>query len=174
MGHTIAVFASARRHGNTGAFIDWIAGELGIKIIDLAEKNISPYDYAHKNIDDDFLPVMEELLRYDQIIFVTPVYWYGPCAPMKVFIDRTSDFLDIDALKPIGRQLRTKTAYIVCTSISEDASSAFTTSLKDTFDYLGMAYGGYVHANCEDGYVQENYLDDVEAFVNTVRDKAMN
>lgn len=165
---TIAIFASARRYGNTGKLMDWIASDLAIDVIDLSEKEISPYDYDHKNINDDFLPVMSRILEYEKIIFATPVYWYGPSAQMKIFIDRTSDFLDLDELKDIGRQLRNKTAYIVCTSISDDADSSFLNSLKDTFEYLGMRYGGYVHANCNDGYVHENYRQDVEKFVLSV------
>jgi len=38
MNDTIAIFASARRNGNTGKFIDWIGNELDIDIIDLSEK----------------------------------------------------------------------------------------------------------------------------------------
>lgn len=170
MSNAIAIFASARRNGNTGQFIDWIAKDLEIDVIDLSEKDISPYDYEHKNINDEFLPLMHRLLEYEKIIFVTPVYWYGPSAQMKVFIDRTSDFLDIEELKDIGRRLREKTAYIVCTSISNDADESFLNSLKNTFGYLGMKYGGHVHANCEDGYVQKNYRQDVDRFVNSVRD----
>lgn len=174
MNKTIALFASARRHGNTGKFIDWIADELNIDVIDLAEKDITPYDYEHKNINDDFLPTVQQLLQYDNIIFVTPVYWYGPSAQMKIFIDRTSDFLDIDELKDIGRQLRTKTAYIVCTSISQDADDSFLNSFKDTFGYLGISYKGYIHANCEDGYVPENYQTDVDKFVQLIKGKSRN
>ena len=112
---------------------------------------------------------MNQLLEYEKIIFVTPVYWYGPSAQMKTFIDRTSDFLDLEELKNIGRRLRGKMAYIVCTSISNDADSSFLGSLRDTFVYLGMQYGGYVHANCENGYVRINYQQDVEKFVNFVK-----
>nr|MCS5593016.1 NAD(P)H-dependent oxidoreductase [Porticoccaceae bacterium] len=115
MNETIAIFASARRDGNTGKLIDWIAGELDIDIIDLGEKNISPFDYEHKNINDDFLPLLDELLTYKNIIFVTPVYWSAASAQMKIFIDRTSDLLDVEELKSIGRRLRNKTAYVVCT-----------------------------------------------------------
>lgn len=168
MKDAIAVFASSRRNGNTGKFVDWIVDELGIQIIDLAEKDISPYDYEHKNIGDDFLPVMHELLRHQKIIFVTPVYWFGPSAQMKAFIDRTSDFLDVEELKDTGRELRTKTAYVVCTSISEDADSSFLNSFKDSFEYLGMEYGGYVHANCENGYEPAKYQRDVDQFIRTV------
>ncbi|MGK0269948.1 MAG: DNA modification methylase [Cocleimonas sp.] len=71
---------------------------------------------------------------------------------MKTFIDRTSDFLDLEELKELGRELRSKSAYIVCTSICNDADSSFINALKDTFEYLGMNYGGYIHANCKNGY----------------------
>lgn len=165
MTNAVAVFASARRNGNTGKLIDWIANELGIDVIDISQRNISNYDYDHKNIDDDFLPLINTLLDFDKIIFVTPVYWYGPSAQMKVFIDRTSDFLDLEELKEIGRRLRGKTAYIACTSVSAKAHDAFISSLQSTFEYLGMTYGGHVHTNCEDGYIKENYQDDVEQFL---------
>jgi len=166
---TIAIFGSARRNGNTGKFIDWIGDELNIKIIDLSEKHISPYDYEHRNLNDDFIPLMNELLNYKKIIFVTPVYWYAASAQLKIFIDRTSDFLDIEELKDIGRRLREKTAYIVCTSISTDADRSFLNSLKDTFEYLGMNYGGHVHANCVNGYTPNDYKEDVEKFVRLVK-----
>lgn len=169
MKDAIAVIASARRNGNTGKLIDWIAGELGNEVVDLAEKSLSPYDYDHKNINDDFLPLMRKRLEYEKIIFATPVYWYGPSAQMKVFIDRTSDFLDVDELKEMGRRLREKVAYVVSTSISSDADRSFLNSFKDTFAYLGIKYGGYVHANCDDGYVHEKYQQDVNDFVCSVR-----
>ena len=164
----IALFASARRNGNTGKFIDWIAEDLNMQIIDLSEKKLSPYDYEHKNSNDDFIPIVNQLLDYEKIIFVTPVYWFGPSAQMKIFIDRTSDFLDVDKLKDIGRKLKNKTAYIVCTSISDDADKSFINSLKDTFEYLGMNYGGYVHANCENGYTPTLYKDDVNEFIHSI------
>jgi len=162
---TIAIFASARRNGNTGKFIDWIGSELNIDIINLSDKNISPFDYEHKNLDDDFMPLMNRLLNYKKIIFVTPVYWYAASAQMKIFIDRTSDFLDLEELKDIGRRLREKTAYVVCTSISSEADRSFINSFKDTFEYLGINYGGHIHANCENGYSPKEYREDVDKFV---------
>jgi multimeric flavodoxin WrbA len=169
MNETIAIFASARRNGNTGKFIDWIASELNIDVIDLSEKNISVFDYEHKNIDDDFIPLVNSLLKYNRIIFVTPVYWYAASAQMKVFIDRTSDFLALEELKVIGRKLKDKTAYIVCTSVSSEADRSFLNSFKDTFEYLGMNYGGHIHANCENGYDPNSYKADVDMFIQSVK-----
>ena len=169
MNETIAIFASARRDGNTGKLIDWIARELDIDIIDLGEKNISPFDYEHRNINDDFLPLLDELLKYKNILFVTPVYWYAASAQMKVFIDRTSDLLDVEELKSIGRRLRNKTAYVVCTSISPEADSSFLNSFKDMFGYLGIDYGGHIHADCESGYDPHKYTDEVKKFIQSVK-----
>ena len=169
MNETIAIFASARRDGNTGKLIDWIASELDIDIIDLGKKNISAFDYEHRNINDDFLPLLDELLKYKNILFVTPVYWYAASAQMKVFIDRTSDLLDVEELKSIGRRLRNKTAYVVCTSISSEADSSFLNSFKDMFEYLGIDYGGHIHADCENGYDPHKYTDEVKKFIQSVK-----
>lgn len=169
MDDAIAIFASARKNGNTGRFIDWIGNELDINIINLSEKSISPFDYDHKNLNDDFIPLMNQLLDYEKIIFSTPIYWYAASAQMKIFIDRTSDLLDLEELKEIGRRLRKKTGYIVCTSISNEADQSFLNSFKNTFEYLGMNYGGHVHANCENGYTPNEYMEDVTKFVKLVK-----
>ncbi|RMB02918.1 flavodoxin family protein [Eilatimonas milleporae] len=169
MSDAISLLASSRRNGNTGKLIDWIAGDLGGEVIDITALDISPYDYDHKNIHDDFIPVMKKVLEYDSVIFATPVYWYAPSAQMKIFIDRISDFLDIEDLKDIGRKLRKKTAYIVCTSIGEEADDAFLGCFKSTFGYLGMKYGGHLHANCENGFEKEKNAQKVENFVGLIR-----
>ena len=57
--NTIALFSSSRRSGNTGQFMDRIASELAIEVVDLAKLRLSPYDYDHRNRDDDFEPLME-------------------------------------------------------------------------------------------------------------------
>ena len=74
MNNTIALFASSRRKGNTGQLMDRIARELEIEVVDLAEKNISAYDYEHRNRDDDFEPLMEHVLGFEKIIFASPIY----------------------------------------------------------------------------------------------------
>lgn len=169
MNDTIAVFASARRHGNTGKLMDWIGGELDIEIIDLSELNLSPYDYEHKNLDDDFVPLVNQLIYYNKIIFASPVYWYAVCGQMKVFLDRTSDLLDLEDLRGIGRKLRGKTGYAVCTSINKEVDDLFLGTFRKTFDYFGMHYGGHVHADCSEDFVQSQYEDDVARFVNSLR-----
>ncbi len=152
MNRAIALFASARRHGNTGAFIDRIAAELGIEVVDLSALRIAPYDYEHGHRGDDFEPLMRRVLECDRLIFASPVYWYAVSSPMKCFLDRITDFLDLPELLDDGRRLRGKTGYVVCTSIYDEAPKSFVDAFLETIDYLGMRFGGIVNANCSDGY----------------------
>jgi multimeric flavodoxin WrbA len=158
---TIALFSSSRRHGHTGRLMDRIALELGIEVIDLAAQDISPYDYDHKNRDDDFEPLMQRVLAHDQIIFASPVYWYAVSPGMKVFLDRISDLLELPELLAEGRRLRGKNAYVVCTSICDEPATEFIGAFRETFSYLGMHFGGVAHTNCQDGY--QPALHDLEA-----------
>ena len=168
MPRTIALFSSSRRHGNTGRLIDRLAGELHIGVIDLAERDLSPYDYEHRNRGDGFEALIGQLLDFDQIIFASPVYWYSVSAPMKVFIDRLSDLLDLEELREQGRRLRGKQAFVACTSVCEEAAPAFVGALCDTFSYLGMRFGGLLHANCADGYEPVKYESDIRRFIGSV------
>ena len=166
---TIALFASGRRNGNTGQLMDRIAGELGIEVVDLSEKSISPFDYEHRNRGDDFEPLIAHVLEFEQIIFASPVYWYAVVAPRKLFIDRLSDLLKVPELLDQGRRLRGKKGHVVCTSVSEEPDAPFVQAFKETFEYLGMEVGAFVHANCEDGYDASQYEDDIRRFVEQVR-----
>lgn len=165
----IALFSSSRRHGNTGQLIDHIAGELAIEVVDLATLNMSSYDYEHRNRNDDFEPLMRRLLKFEQLIFASPVYWYSVPSAMKLFLDRLSDYLELPDLLDEGRRLRGKQAYIVCTSICAKPPASFIHTFVDTFEYLGMHYGGVAHANCEDGYVPARHDTEAATLIQRVR-----
>lgn len=152
MSRPLALFGSSRRHGNTGRFMDRIAAEAGIEVVDLGTRNISPYDYEHRNRGDDFEPLMMRALEHDAIVFASPVYWYTVSPQLKVFLDRISDLLDVDDLLDHGRRLRGKAGYVVCTSIYDEVPKPFVGCFAESFDYLGMRFGGIAHVNCKDGY----------------------
>ena len=88
---------------------------------------------------------------------------------MKVFLDRVSDFLELPDLVDEGRRLRGKRAYVVCTSIYDAAPRSFVSAFADTFEYLGLIFGGVAHANCSAGYIPANHDADAHAFVQRVR-----
>ncbi len=168
MTRTIALFASARRHGNTGAFIDRIANELGIEVVDLAALRMAPYDYEHSHRDDDFEPLFRRMLGFQNLIFASPVYCYAVAPPMKIFFDRIVDFLDLPELQDEARRLRGKTAWVVCTSIYDEAPDSFVGAFRDNFEYYGMRFGGIVNVNCSDGYDPERNDATAAAFARQI------
>ncbi|MEO6080741.1 MAG: NAD(P)H-dependent oxidoreductase [Steroidobacteraceae bacterium] len=168
MSSAIALFGSSRRHGNTGQLVDHIAAKLDIEVVDLGLLRMSPYDYEHQNRTDDFEPLMKRVLNVDHIIVASPVYWYSVSPPVKIFLDRISDYLDIPELLEEGRRLRGKAGYIACTSIYESAPTPFVGALMDTFAYLGMRFGGMVHANCREGYSRSIHESEVAAFAGLI------
>ena len=168
----VALFASSRRNGNTGRFLDRIATNLNVEVIDLACVRMSPYDYEHRNRYDDFEPLMKRVLRCEHLIFATPVYWYAVAPVMKVFLDRITDFLELPDLLNDGRRLRGKRGYVVCTSIYDNAPASFLNAFRDTFNYLGIQFGGVAHANCRDGYLPAKHDVDADLFSQLLREKS--
>ena len=166
---TIALFSSSRRHGNTGRLMDRIAAALDIEVVDLAGLRLSPFDYEHRNRNDDFELLMQRVLAYQQIVFASPIYWYAVSPAMKVFLDRISDFLDLPDLLSEGRRLRGKTGYVVCTSICEEPATEFMSAFAETFRYLGMQFGGAVHADCRDGYSPDVHDRQAAGFASLVK-----
>ena len=166
---TIALLSSSRRIGNTGQLTDRIASALDIEVVDLTNLRMSAFDYGHRNRNDDFEPLMKRVLAHDQIIFATPIYWYAVSPAMKVFLDRVSDFLELPDLLSAGRAFRGKNAYVVCTSISDEPSAAFMGAFLDTFEYLGMHFGGVAHLNCRDGYMPAIHDSQATAFAARVK-----
>lgn len=172
MRSTIALFASSRRYGNTGQLMDRVANALNIEVVDLGAKNISAYDYDHANRSDDFEPLIEHVLGFEQIIFASPIYWYACSPPMKIFLDRITDLLEIPELMDKGRRLRGKVAYVICTSVYDEVAPSFIASFQETFKYLGMQFGGCLHANCEGGYFPSKYEVDILKFITLLSAKS--
>ena len=165
----IALFASARRYGNTGALMDRIASELGIEVVDLGALEIAPYDYEHSHRGDDFEPLFRRVLDHDHLIFASPVYCYAVAPPMKVFFDRITDYLDLPELQHEARRLRGKTSYVVCTSIYDDPPPSFLGAFRDNFEYFGMRFGGVAHVNCSNGYEPSRHDSVAAAFANLLK-----
>lgn len=152
--------------------MDDLAKRLSIDVVDLAKKDISAYDYEHRNRDDDFEALIERVLGHKQIIFASPVYWYAVSPPMKAFLDRISDLLELPDLLEKGDQLKMKRAYVLCTSVYDKVPEPFIGAFRDTFSYLGMRFGGCLHANCRNGYRSALYESDITTFARCVEGNA--
>jgi len=158
----IVIFSSSKQDGNTAKLLGSLNKNLDLEIINLKDYQISPFDYEHKNKDDDYLDIIKNMLSYDKIIFACPVYWYTMPAQMKVFFDRFSDILSIE--KDLGRKLRGKKAYILSTGYDTKPKRSFEEVFKNSFDYLGMKYGTMLYAACPEGFVEVNSITEIKNF----------
>ena len=100
----LGVVGSPRKDGNThilvskileGAEAEGVAGELLL----LGELTIRQCDGCHVcwqgnacSKNDDMSELYSRIAASDAMVFGTPVYWYGPTALMKGFIDRFAYF----------------------------------------------------------------------------------
>jgi hypothetical protein len=64
----------------------------------------------------------------------SPICWHASAAPMKTFLDRICDFLDLPELLESSRLLRGKDANVACTSMCDEASAHFPGAFQDTFE----------------------------------------
>ncbi|ABE54728.1 NADPH-dependent FMN reductase [Shewanella denitrificans OS217] len=89
------VLGTSRSDGNTSALANEFAQATGANVFPLSDFSILPFDYEFKNTSDDFLLLINQVIKHDIIIFASPIYWYSPSAQMKVFMDRLSDLLKL-------------------------------------------------------------------------------
>lgn len=164
MGKKVVIIqGSSRSKGDTYAFIiDFLRGT-SISHIDLKNYKIAHYDYEANYEGDDFLSLIESLIRqYDTFIFATPIYWYTMSGIMKVFFDRFSDLLQIH--KPLGRQLRGKSMSVMSISSSDDVEAFFYRPFELSAEYLGMQYLGHVHAYGDSNSISKETKERLQNF----------
>lgn len=150
MSSQVIIVGSSRKNGNTSIIADAVAKQFAVDVVNLSDYDFSYYDYENKNINDDFLPLMKEIIqKYDTIIFATPIYWYSMSGIMKVFFDRFSDLIRIE--KDWGRKLRGKNMAVISNShdFENELDYNFYLPFEKSAEYLGMQYLGNKHFNAD-------------------------
>jgi len=96
----LGIVGSPRRNGNTEVLVDEVlkgAEEAGAQVekVILNELDIRPcqacnncYKTGKCTHDDDMTELFDKMEKADAWVLGTPVYWFGPTAQFKVFIDR--------------------------------------------------------------------------------------
>lgn len=164
---SIIIQGSSRSLGNTNKIARILQHQLDADIIDLKEKTINSYSYEHESSGDDFLPIMKQIVNYDSIIFLTPVYWYSMSGIMKNFFDRITECLKTE--KETGRKLRgINMGAISCGSDSPEPEGFFIPFRKSA-EYLGMNYLGNVHTWVVNEKPPQEVLAEIELFVKKIK-----
>ncbi|MFW1086153.1 flavodoxin family protein [Vibrio parahaemolyticus] len=135
------ILGTSKSDGNTRKLADSFVDQSGAKLFDLSNFNVSFYDYSHENKNDDFLPIIHELLSFDHLVFASPVYWYSMSAQLKVFFDRLSDLLTIE--KELGRRLKGKSISVLSTGYNLELPDCFVQPFELTAKYMQLEFKGY-------------------------------
>ncbi|EHH2514697.1 flavodoxin family protein [Vibrio parahaemolyticus] len=134
------ILGTSKSDGNTRKLADSFVEQSGAKLFDLTNFNVSFYDYSHENKNDDFLPIIHELLSFDHLVFASPVYWYSMSAQLKVFFDRLSDLLTIE--KELGRRLKGKSISVLSTGYNLELPDCFVQPFELTAKYMQLEFKG--------------------------------
>ncbi len=137
------ILGTSKSDGNTRAMVDAFVNASGATLFDLANYELSFFDYENKNSTDDFIPLVRELIGFDHLVFASPVYWYSMSAQLKVFVDRLSDLLSFE--KALGRELKGKFCSVIATGYNEELPSCFVDPFEMTATYLQIKYKGYAY-----------------------------
>ena len=157
----IIIFGSSRSFGNTRKTVNDIIGQANVELVDLNNLDITPYDYEHRNLSDDFIPLIERIVTYDKIIIATPVYWYSMSTQVKIFLDRFSDILTIR--KDLGRKLRGKKLFVLA-SFNSSYPMGFETTFEQICEYMEMEYLGtsFIYSGTKNVEFLTNNISQVE------------
>ena len=149
----VAFLGSPRPRGNTDTLSECVlegAREVGCETQSFALRTLKVHPctgcgYCWKKgkpciFEDDGTLLYDAMAAADVFLFATPVYWYGPTAIMKAFIDRLVVFN-----KPEGRPLvRGKTALLV-SAWEERGMKAVEPMVRQFelgFEYLELRFEG--------------------------------
>ncbi len=105
MGKKIMVLSgSPRRYGNTNTVVDWFIEGAKDSGADVEFVDVNGLNYKHKGciacmgcqksekfectIKDEAQPILARIPEADVLVFATPVFFFGPSAQLKLFMDR--------------------------------------------------------------------------------------
>jgi multimeric flavodoxin WrbA len=166
MSNGVIVLGSARSDGHTRMMVERLVSHSGMSVIDLNDYAIGYFEYDNYDRDDDFIPLMDTLLKYDLLVFASPVYWYNMSAIMKNFFDRVTDLLRMH--KELGRQFRSKSMAVLSCSATSGPDEQFAVPFRLTADYLGMEFRGHVATWMEEDRISEKVDKLIREFLDVI------
>ena len=160
----VIIQGSSRSNGNTSKVVSYLKERTGFELVDLKSKSIGSFDYENKNKDDDFIPLLKNIVtNYGIIIFATPVYWYTMSGIMKIFLDRITDCLKFE--KEIGRKLKGKKMGLISCGSDSELKQGFNMPFIESANYLNMNYLGDVHTWLDGDELSEQVKSELNTFI---------
>ena len=141
--NVLGIAGSPRRGCNTETILDEVlngAASAGVKTekIVLTEMNVKPCkacsECAKTRIcvqNDDMASIVEKMEGADVWVLASPVYWWGPTAQMKAFVDRW-----YSVRRDMFKEKRV--IFVVSLADKEPSADLMLKTFESIFNYLGM------------------------------------
>ncbi|AJD90607.1 hypothetical protein JMA_12900 [Jeotgalibacillus malaysiensis] len=148
----LIISGSSRDNSNSEFFAEKAAASYkgDVKWIRLREKTIRQiHDQRHDEngfdpVKDDHAQVVEAMFEADEVLFATPLYWYGMSGYMKTFIDRWSQSMrDTDV--NFNARIAGKPGYVItCGGDQVDIKGLpLILQFRHIFEFTGMEFKKY-------------------------------
>ncbi|WP_404408478.1 flavodoxin family protein [Jeotgalibacillus malaysiensis] len=148
----LIISGSSRENSNSEYFAAKAADSYkgDVKWVRLREKTIRQiHDQRHDEngfdpVEDDHAEVVETMLEADEILFATPLYWYGMSGYMKTFIDRWSQAMRDPELN-FKERISGKPGYVItCGGDQVDLKGLpLILQFRHIFEFTGMDFKKY-------------------------------
>jgi len=106
------VCGSPRKNGNTNTVVNWVADSTRqhgaeVELVNAAELKYKANgcteclacqfsDKFECVIDDEASKIIARIPQFDVWVLATPIFWFGPTAQIKLFLDRTFSLVKFD------------------------------------------------------------------------------
>lgn len=165
----LILLASARRHSDTKRLLQTVFKDVPHRELDLLEAKIYPYRYENDYPpEDDFLHLIDQLLKAKVVVFATPVYWYAMSGLLKTFLDRWTDLVTVR--KERGRQLKGRSIFLVAVGSDDSLPDGFEVPFKLTAKYFDMHYGGGLYASTAEIEAATFHIGDHREFLRDLQE----
>ena len=156
----VGIMGSPREGGNTDRMVKWVldaAAEAGMQVesVALRDKRIAPCRACetcarppHRCVTKDDMGALQALLsEAHAIVLGTPVYWWGPSAQMKTFVDRWYGFRG----ERRGTVRKKRFGLVVALGDSDPATARHVVGMfSDALDYLdSVLYDPVLALGCD-------------------------
>jgi multimeric flavodoxin WrbA len=163
---------SSRNNGNSKALENLLFKGIEYTSVDLKDYKIEPIEDLRHDVngfnkkEDDYYKILEIILKSDQIVFITPIYWYTMSGHMKALIDRFSESLRDESID-FKASMASKKVYLIAVGGDnpKEKGLPLVQQFKYISEFISWSFEGHILA---EGNKPMEVLDDYEA-INEVK-----
>ena len=150
---SIVLMGSARIEGNTSRAVEEFCktAQSDVEVVNMARLSIMPFEYGRHDDRDDFRSVIREMLKSQDIVFATPVYWYSMSGYLKTFFDRMTELITDPRGRASGRGLAGRHMWVLATGTGAELPPGFAKPFELTAAYLDMVWQEAFYCRSPDG-----------------------